>query len=47
MHVTALCGAGVALVGAVVVALFLPGRPKEPDEAAEDAELVHGEAGRP
>ncbi|MGW7646212.1 MFS transporter [Streptomyces bobili] len=47
MHVTALCGAGVALVGAVVVALFLPGRPKEPDELAKDAELVHGEAGRP
>ncbi|MBV2353685.1 MFS transporter [Streptomyces sp. J2-1] len=26
MHVTALCGTGVALVGAVVTALFLPGR---------------------
>ncbi|MFF9072843.1 MFS transporter [Streptomyces sp. NPDC014646] len=26
MHVTALCSAGVALVGALVVALFLPGR---------------------
>ncbi|MBK3627930.1 MFS transporter [Streptomyces asoensis] len=34
MHVTALCGAVVAFAGAVVVALFLPGRPKP---AAEDA----------
>ncbi|WP_086739207.1 MFS transporter [Streptomyces glaucescens] len=30
MHVTALCGAAVALVGALVVALFLPGRPPGP-----------------
>ncbi|MGA4842372.1 DHA2 family efflux MFS transporter permease subunit [Streptomyces sp. G45] len=27
MHITALCGAGVALVGVVVVSLFLPGKP--------------------
>ncbi|MFH0175447.1 MFS transporter [Streptomyces cacaoi] len=41
MHVTALCGAGVAAVGAVVVALFLPGRPKPaPEDAAEEGELV-------
>ncbi|MEU5346429.1 MULTISPECIES: MFS transporter [unclassified Streptomyces] len=38
MHVTALCGAGVALVGAVVVGLFLPGRTPAPEE--KDAELV-------
>ncbi|NEB05114.1 MFS transporter [Streptomyces sp. SID13726] len=40
MHVTALCGAGVALVGAVVVALFLPGRPTEPQQGREEQELV-------
>ncbi|MFD9432766.1 MFS transporter [Streptomyces sp. NPDC060002] len=41
MHVTALCGAGVAAVGAVVVAVFLPGRPKStPKDAAEEGELV-------
>ncbi|MET9787799.1 MFS transporter [Streptomyces canus] len=40
MHVTALCGAGVALVGAVVVALFLPGRPTEPQQGQEEQELV-------
>ncbi|WP_069764363.1 MFS transporter [Streptomyces sp. LUP47B] len=40
MHVTALCGAGVALVGAVVVALFLPGRPAEPQQGQEEQELV-------
>ncbi|MFF1707855.1 MFS transporter [Streptomyces sp. NPDC058252] len=40
MHVTALCGAGVAIVGAVVVAVFLPGRtPTAPEGEAED-ELV-------
>ncbi|MFC8664646.1 MFS transporter [Streptomyces sp. NPDC057199] len=38
MHVTALCGAGVALVGAVVVGLFLPGRTPAPEE--KEAELV-------
>jgi DHA2 family integral membrane protein (MFS transporter) len=40
MHVTALWGAGVAVVGAVVVGLFLPGRPKEPQEAAQKGELA-------
>ncbi|WP_320778194.1 MFS transporter [Streptomyces sp. CRN 30] len=30
MHVTAVCGAGVALLGAVVVALFLPGKAPAP-----------------
>ncbi|MEU6354323.1 MFS transporter [Streptomyces sp. NPDC047072] len=40
MHVTALCGAGVAVVGAVVVALFLPGRPTEPQPGREEQELV-------
>ncbi|MCX4909259.1 MFS transporter [Streptomyces sp. NBC_00878] len=38
MHVTALCGAGVAVVGAVVVGLFLPGRTPAPDE--RETELV-------
>ncbi|MFE9646719.1 MFS transporter [Streptomyces sp. NPDC006365] len=44
MHLTAVGGAGVALVGTVVVALFLPGRdpaPKEPGE--EETELVAAE----
>ncbi|WP_333740044.1 MFS transporter [Streptomyces sp. IBSBF 2806] len=40
MHVTALCGAGVALVGAIVVAVFLPGRPKPAQEEAEKEELA-------
>ncbi|TCR21955.1 MFS transporter [Streptomyces sp. BK205] len=40
MHVTALCGAGVAVVGALVVALFLPGRPTEPQRGSEEQELV-------
>ncbi|MFJ8590218.1 MFS transporter [Streptomyces sp. NPDC093598] len=39
MHITALWGAGVALVGAVVVALFLPGRPSAPQHAEGDEEL--------
>ncbi|MFD9395915.1 MFS transporter [Streptomyces sp. NPDC060000] len=39
MHVTALCGAGVAFVGAVVVAVFLPGRPKPTREDAAEEEL--------
>jgi DHA2 family integral membrane protein (MFS transporter) len=34
MHITALCGAGVALIGVVVVALFLPGRAPEEAEGA-------------
>ncbi|MFE9993395.1 MFS transporter [Streptomyces avermitilis] len=40
MHLTALCGAGVAVVGAVIVALFLPGRPPAPQEGQEETELV-------
>ncbi|MGW7042382.1 MFS transporter [Streptomyces avermitilis] len=40
MHLTALCGAGVAVIGAVIVALFLPGRPPAPQEGQEEAELV-------
>ncbi|MGW3951468.1 MFS transporter [Streptomyces sp. NPDC004752] len=40
MHVTALCGTGVALLGAVVVALFLPGRPPAGQEGERDKELV-------
>ncbi|NEE25655.1 MFS transporter, partial [Streptomyces sp. SID7982] len=37
MHVTALGSAAVALVGAVVVGLFLPGRPPARTEAPEEA----------
>jgi EmrB/QacA subfamily drug resistance transporter len=40
MHITALWGAGVAVVGAVVVALFLPGKPPAPQEGEEAQELV-------
>ncbi|MEU1478990.1 MFS transporter [Streptomyces sp. NPDC001668] len=40
MHVTALWGAGVALVGALVVALYLPGRPAERQPGEEEQELV-------
>jgi len=40
MHVTALCGTGVALIGAVVVALFLPGKPPARQEDTEGAQLV-------
>ncbi len=40
MHVTALCGAAVAVFGAVVVALFLPGRAPEPQQGRKEAELV-------
>ncbi|MER5882550.1 MFS transporter [Streptomyces sp. NPDC001941] len=46
MHVTALASAGVALLGALVVALFLPGRAKGPDQApgspADQRESVAG-----
>jgi DHA2 family integral membrane protein (MFS transporter) len=38
MHVTALWGAGVALIGAVVVALFLPGRQPEPQQGEGEGE---------
>ncbi|WP_327314610.1 MFS transporter [Streptomyces sp. NBC_01235] len=44
MHVTALCGAGVALAGAVVVAVFLPGRPKPAQEDTEEGELVRAKS---
>ncbi|MGW2229122.1 MFS transporter [Streptomyces formicae] len=40
MHVTALCGAGVALIGSVIVFLFLPGRTPKPDEPQEKPEPV-------
>jgi len=40
MHVTALGGAAVAVVGAVVVALFLPGRTPTPQEGKEEPKLV-------
>jgi DHA2 family integral membrane protein (MFS transporter) len=40
MHITALCGAAVAFLGAVVVALFLPGRAKPAQEDTEEGELV-------
>ncbi|MHC3453491.1 MFS transporter [Streptomyces prasinus] len=40
MHVTALCGAGVAVLGAIVVALFLPGRSPEPGADGTEEELV-------
>ncbi|UJA07831.1 MFS transporter [Streptomyces collinus] len=40
MHVTALCGTGVALVGAVVTALWLPGRPPAGQADKKEAELV-------
>ncbi|MEU5592368.1 MFS transporter [Streptomyces sp. NPDC020298] len=40
MHVTALCGTGVALIGAVVVALFLPGKPPARQEDTEEPHLV-------
>ncbi|MFE5188139.1 MFS transporter [Streptomyces sp. NPDC056628] len=43
MHVTALWGAGVAVLGAVVVALFLPGRPAGPREDEGEKELVTSE----
>ncbi|MEU4462215.1 MFS transporter [Streptomyces sp. NPDC024017] len=41
MHVTALCGAGVALIGAVVVVLCLPGKPPASQQTDESAELSH------
>ncbi|WP_199815438.1 MFS transporter [Streptomyces griseus] len=40
MHVTALGGVAVAVVGAVVVALFLPGRPTEPQQGRDEPRLV-------
>ncbi|MFF2512476.1 DHA2 family efflux MFS transporter permease subunit [Streptomyces sp. NPDC058086] len=43
MHVTALCGAGIALVGAVIVAMFLPGRGSTPQQGEKETELVAAE----
>ena len=40
MHVTALCGTAVAVVGAVVMAVFLPGRPKSGQGEGTETELV-------
>ncbi|MFJ8541902.1 MFS transporter [Streptomyces sp. NPDC093586] len=40
MHVTALWGAGVAVLGAVVVALYLPGRPPRPESPEREREPV-------
>ncbi|MFF9620612.1 MFS transporter [Streptomyces griseosporeus] len=40
MHVTALCGALVALLGTVLVAVFLPGRPAGPKQEEEQREAV-------
>ncbi|MHC5902862.1 MFS transporter [Streptomyces sp. S6] len=42
MHVTAFWGAGVAVIGAVVVALFLPGKPPaEAQGEQKEGELAH------
>ncbi|MGW4877448.1 MFS transporter [Streptomyces sp. NPDC004262] len=40
MHMTALCGVGVALIGAVVTALFLPGKPPAGQQGEREQELV-------
>ncbi|MCD7437447.1 MFS transporter [Streptomyces lincolnensis] len=40
MHVTALWGAGVAVLGAIVVARYLPGRPSAPQEGEKQPELA-------
>ncbi|MGW3142445.1 MFS transporter [Streptomyces sp. NPDC001139] len=40
MHVTALCGTVVALLGAVVVFLFLPGKPPARQQGEEEQQLV-------
>ncbi|MFI6960954.1 MFS transporter [Streptomyces sp. NPDC050255] len=44
MHVTAVGSACVALIGAIVVALFLPGRPPAGQPAAQDERTVPVEA---
>ncbi|MFD8224000.1 MFS transporter [Streptomyces massasporeus] len=44
MHTTALWGAGVALAGAVVVALFLPGKPPAAQQGEGEKELSHTRA---
>ncbi|MFI1416781.1 MFS transporter [Streptomyces sp. NPDC020731] len=43
MHVTALWGAGVAVLGAIVVAVFLPGRTPTSEGGDEKQELVSAE----
>ncbi|MGW4104597.1 MFS transporter [Streptomyces sp. NPDC004976] len=40
MHVTSLWGAGVAVLGAVLVAVYLPGRTPKPEGDGEEAELI-------
>ncbi|MER7717158.1 MFS transporter [Streptomyces flaveolus] len=40
MHVTALWGAGVAVLGAVVVAVYLPGRTPRPESSEREREPV-------
>jgi DHA2 family integral membrane protein (MFS transporter) len=40
MHVTALWGAGVAVLGAIVVARYLPGKPAAPRQGKDEEELV-------
>ncbi|WP_335931913.1 MFS transporter [Streptomyces sp. PTD5-9] len=46
MHVTAVCSAGVALVGALVVALFLPGRTPAGQRPAEPGAQEPSDADR-
>ncbi|MEU6821321.1 MFS transporter [Streptomyces atriruber] len=46
MHVTALCGAGVAVLGALVVFLFLPGRTPPDAAPREETDETVGAAGR-
>ncbi|MFK4865091.1 MFS transporter [Streptomyces nigra] len=43
MHITALWGAGIAVLGAVVVAVCLPGRPAGPRSGEDEKELVASE----
>ncbi|MFE2642238.1 MFS transporter [Streptomyces nigra] len=43
MHITALWGAGIAVLGAVVVAVCLPGRPAGPRAGEDEKELVASE----
>ncbi|MFF4092037.1 MFS transporter [Streptomyces nigra] len=43
MHITALWGAGIAVLGAVVVAVCLPGQPAGPRSGEDEKELVASE----
>ncbi|WP_329068878.1 MFS transporter [Streptomyces sp. NBC_01429] len=45
MHLTAYCSAAVALIGAVVVAAFLPGRPPAPEPAGDVSDELPEPAG--